>query len=156
MEVRSILRGQRSLRRGRSSHQNGIYHVTTCTANREPVFARLFFGRCVVQAMRYEDARKFTRTLAFVVMPDHLHWLLQLIGPRSLSDCMRNVKAASSRDINQQRSIPDAVWQRGFHDHAIRRDEDLLAVARYIIANPLRAGIVTRIGDYPLWDARWL
>jgi hypothetical protein len=29
-------------------------------------------------------------------------------------------------------------------------------MARYIIANPLRAGLVDRIGDYPLWDAMWL
>ncbi|MGH8412134.1 MAG: REP-associated tyrosine transposase, partial [Pseudomonas sp.] len=38
----------------------------------------------------------------------------------------------------------------------IRRDEDLPAVARYIVANPLRAGLVEKIGDYPLWDAVWL
>ena len=42
------------------------------------------------------------------------------------------------------------------HDRALRRDEDLLAVARYIVANPLRAGLVRRVGDYPLWDAVWL
>jgi len=29
-------------------------------------------------------------------------------------------------------------------------------MARYIVANPLRAGLVERIGDYPLWDATWL
>jgi len=30
------------------------------------------------------------------------------------------------------------------------------ATARYIVANPLRAGLVERLGDYPLWDAVWL
>jgi len=49
-----------------------------------------------------------------------------------------------------------SVWQDGFHDHALRREEDLKEVARYIIANPVRAGLVTRVGDYPLWDACWL
>jgi hypothetical protein len=29
-------------------------------------------------------------------------------------------------------------------------------LARYIIANPIRAGLVERAGDYPLWDACWL
>ena len=48
------------------------------------------------------------------------------------------------------------VWQRGFYDHAIRREENLRNVARYIVANPLRAGLVQQIGDYPLWDAIWL
>jgi putative transposase len=51
---------------------------------------------------------------------------------------------------------PHRLWQKGYHDRAIRREEDLLAVARYIVANPLRAGLVKRVGDYPLWDAVWL
>jgi hypothetical protein len=38
----------------------------------------------------------------------------------------------------------------------LRKDEDLQTVARYIVANPLRAGLVEKIGDYPLWDAIWL
>jgi hypothetical protein len=33
---------------------------------------------------------------------------------------------------------------------------DLQSVARYIVANPLRAGLVKHLGDYPLWDAIWL
>jgi hypothetical protein len=38
----------------------------------------------------------------------------------------------------------------------LRREEDVLSVARYIVVNPLRAGLVARVGDYPLWDAVWL
>jgi hypothetical protein len=38
----------------------------------------------------------------------------------------------------------------------LRRDEDLRAVARYVILNPVRAGLVQRVGDYPHWDAVWL
>lgn len=47
-----------------------------------------------------------------------------------------------------------AVWQAGFFDHSIRQDEDLRANTRYIIANPLRAGLCAQVGDYPWWDAR--
>lgn len=48
------------------------------------------------------------------------------------------------------------VWQRTYHDHALRREEDLRAAARYVVANPLRAGLAEGIGDYPFWDAAWL
>jgi hypothetical protein len=48
------------------------------------------------------------------------------------------------------------VWQGGFRDHAVRHEEYLAALARYIVANPLRAGLVEPIGDYPHWDAAWL
>ena len=48
------------------------------------------------------------------------------------------------------------MWARSFHDHALRRDENLLTVARYIVANPIRAGLVRRVGEYPFWNAVWL
>jgi hypothetical protein len=48
------------------------------------------------------------------------------------------------------------VWDRGFHDHALRRDEDMRNVARYIVANPLRAGLVGNVLDYPYWNCVWL
>jgi len=41
-------------------------------------------------------------------------------------------------------------------DHALRSDEDLRAVARYVIANPVRAGLAQRVGGYPFWDAVWI
>jgi hypothetical protein len=48
------------------------------------------------------------------------------------------------------------VWQPGYFDRALRAEEDVREVARYIVANPLRAGLCRQIGDYPLWDALWL
>jgi len=89
-------------------------------------------------------------------MPDHLHWLFQLQERLTLAQAIKQLKARSALRINGLLGRQGPVWQRGDYDHAIRRDEDLRAVARYIIANPLRAGLVQQIGDYPLWDANWL
>jgi len=121
------------------------------------VFSSISAGRIVVReimrSVRYGD----TDTLAFVVMPDHLHWLLSLTGGRTLSSIVGAVKRHSARQINEQYSRDGSpVWQRGFYDHALRRDEDIIHAARYVVANPLRTGLVSRIGDYPLWDAVWL
>ena len=88
---------------------------------------------------------------------DHIHWLFSLAEDISLTSVVAGMKRHSARQINdliEYRGRP--VWQRGFHDHALRRDEDVIHVARYIVANPLRAGLVSRIGDYSLWDAAWL
>jgi len=73
-----------------------------------------------------------------------------LLGSHNLSAVMQSVKGLSAKKIGRP------IWQDGFHDHALRREEDLKATARYIVANPLRAGLVERIGDYPHWDAIWL
>lgn len=50
------------------------------------------------------------------------------------------------------------LWQRGYYDHAIRKDEDAWAAARYIINNPIRACLAVSIGDYPYWSVceEWL
>ena len=68
----------------------------------------------------------------------------------ALSVVVRAVKAVTAKKLG------GALWQCGFHDHALRREEDLLGVARYVVANPVRAGLVARVGDYPHWDAIWL
>jgi len=150
------VKGVRALRQGRFSGHNHNYHVTTCTREREPIFLDLTLGRTVVRSLKREDDAGHTKTLAFVVMPDHLHWLVQLTGTRSLSVSVNTIKSFASRSINQIIGRSGPVWQKGFYDHALRVEEDLAAVARYIVANPLRAGLTRSVSDYPLWDAIWI
>lgn len=90
-----------------------------------------------MQVLRKESPR--ATTLAFVIMPDHLHWLLQLEHETNLSAVMRTMKTVSGRKINQRFNRAGRLWQPGFHDHALRKEEELKETARYIIANPLRA-----------------
>jgi putative transposase len=144
------------LRRGRVSEPGRIYLLTTVTRDRRPVFADFQLARLTIGVLRECDALHLTETLAFVLMPDHLHWLFALRGA-SLTASARRFKSSSSRIVNLasgQTGTP--LWQTGFHDHALRREEDLHAIARYIVANPLRAGLVRTVRDYPHWDALWL
>ena len=41
------------------------------------------------------------------------------------------------------------LWQEGYYDRVLRPEESEAMVARYIIENPVRAGLVTRPSDYP-------
>ena len=88
-------------------------------------------------------------------MPDHIHLLLQL-GETELSVVMKRLKARTAIALNREIGRRGRFWAKGFHDHALRKEEDLLAVSRYIVANPLRAGLVKSVSDYPYWDAVWL
>ena len=73
-----------------------------------------------------------------------------------------NLGGALAGGIGGQRVIGGIVFSEGeplrfaVDGRGRRLYEDVRAVARYIIANPLRAGLCERIGDYPLWDAAWL
>ena len=88
-------------------------------------------------------------------MPDHWHGLIEL-GNEPLSLAVRRAKAITSRQWKPAHATPERLWAQGFHDHALRKEEDLLQLARYIVANPLRADLAKRVGDYPFWNAIWL
>lgn len=67
------------------------------------------------------------------------------------------LKKAIATSVNVARDTAGArVWQTGFYDRAIRSDEDVADVARYIVANPIRAGLVKSVREYSWWDAVWL
>ena len=138
------------LRKGRHSQAGGVYLISKVTAQRQPVFSDFFAARRLVQTIHHPDIASRTQTLAYVVMPDHLHWLLQLGDTDLLSQCVQRFKSMSTK------ALQPALWQRGFHDRAVRNEEDLPAIARYIVANPVRAGLVSRVGAYPHWDAVWV
>jgi REP element-mobilizing transposase RayT len=145
----------RQLRTGRYSGGHHLYLLTTVVHNRSRILADWRLGRLVVDEFRLAEEEGAARSLAWVVMPDHFHWLIEL-HDSTLSTLMRRAKSRSAHSINRALGRQCQVWQKGFHDRALRSEEDIKAVARYIVANPLRAGLVRRMGDYPLWDAIWL
>ncbi|MDO8437143.1 MAG: transposase [Nitrosomonadaceae bacterium] len=147
--------GNAALRRGRYSEPNRIYLVTACTHHRAPLFQDWRAGRLVVAEMRRLHELSQVESLAWVVMPDHWHWLLQLGEMIDLAQVMNVIKGRSAMAVNRSLGRTGPVWQRGYHDHALRHDEDVRVVARYVIANPVRAGLVAHVGEYPLWDAVW-
>jgi REP element-mobilizing transposase RayT len=144
----------KDLRKGRHSEPGRIYLITTVTHHRVPWFHDLRAARTLIQVLHAKP--RSAQTLAFVVMPDHLHWLMSRAGSASLDTVMQSVKSVSSHRINRLFDRRGALWQPGFHDHALRREEDLVPTARYVVANPIRAGLVRSVGDYPHWDAAWL
>jgi putative transposase len=161
----------KELRKGRVSISGQIYLVTTTTLDRRPVFADFRLGRVLVNTMRHHAENGDVESLAFVIMADHFHWLFTLTGQCPLSKLIGQVKGAAAHQINHawdDQIAADAaptdapmkrlgpIWQKGFHDRALRREENIRSVARYMVMNPVRAGIVKRIWDYPLWDAVWV
>ncbi|WP_295448563.1 transposase [uncultured Thiodictyon sp.] len=139
----------RNLRLGRYSELGRAYHVTTTTLHQAAVFADFLAARTLIQCLKSSDDLARSETLAFVVMPTHLHWLF-VLKAGNLAEVVGAVKSVSAHRLGRR------LWQPGYFDHGIRRDEDLRGVARYIIANPVRARLVEQVGDYPHWDAMWL
>ncbi|WP_295514666.1 transposase [uncultured Pseudomonas sp.] len=145
-----------ALRRGRVSLPGQLYLLTSTTMDRRPLFAD--FHLACAAARAFNDLRLLgdAQLLAWVLMPDHVHWLVSLGERFSLEELVLRLKSASARRVNAARQTHGALWAPAYHDHALRAGEDVQEVARYIVANPVRAGLVRRVGDYPFWDAVWL
>ncbi len=94
--------------------------------------------------------------LAWVLMPDHWHGLIRLGEGDELSARIGWVKAESARRLRKAHPCLSGIWARAYHDRALRAEEDLIAAARYLVMNPVCAGLVPQPGDYPYWDAVWL
>lgn len=153
---RYVSGGHVILRRGRVSLPHQIYLVTTTTHGRSKFFVNFTAARVAASCFENKTLLGDATMLAWVLMPDHVHWLLQLGEHDKLSIIVNRLKSASSRQANQALGRAGRIWSPAYHDHALRAEEDLQATARYIVANPVRAGLVQHVGDYPFWDAIWV
>ena len=143
------------LLKGRHSESGRIYLLTTVTEQRRPIFRDFHLGRLVVNQLRHAHDEGIANSIAWVVMPDHCHWLVELHS-KTLGELMCRIKSRSSVAVNEAAQSRTRLWQKGYHDRVLRKEDDLKAAARYLIKNPIRAQLTTRIGDYPLWDACWV
>ncbi len=90
-----------NLLKGRISEANRVYLITVCSENRLPWFQDIDCGHLVVKQMRLLEQQQSVWSLAWVVMPDHVHWLLQLGDKRSLSQVIRTFKGRTAIELNR-------------------------------------------------------
>ncbi len=148
--------GHVALRRGRVSLPGQVYLVTFTTDARRLLFTQFWTGAVAAAAMVDPRVWRDAKLLAWVLMPDHWHGLVQLGERDSLDRVVQRLKTNSARRVRQEANVEYRVWAPGYHDHALRKEEGVRAAARYVIGNPVRASLVGRLGDYPFWDAVWV
>jgi len=125
------------------------YFLTVCTDRRHRAFEDLEFGQwSVSQLLQQAQSRRFA-VVAYCLMPDHAHLLLQ--GQSDDADLKRMVLSWNTLTGHQWRQRAGRrLWQTGYYDHVLRDGESMLGVARYILMNPVRAGLVANAEGYAL------
>jgi len=133
-----------------------IHHVVVATRRRQRYFEP--FASACAASRAFTDPRSLgdAKLLAWVLMPEHAHWLLQLGSREGVSQVVQRMKGRSGRAVNRLRGEKRPVWASSWEDRALGDDEDARSVARFIVRNPLRAGMVRTLADYPFWDAAWV
>lgn len=86
--------------------------------------------------------------LAHCFMPDHLHAALE--GRAAESDDRRFIaRMKQYTGFYFRREFSERLWQRYGYEHVIRDDESTRQVIRYVLENPIRAGLVLDVSEYP-------
>lgn len=124
------------------------YFVTMCCRDRQPHFRTASVAVCVrAQLLRTALDCQFA-VPAYTFMPDHLHFLVEGLSDvadfRRFASLMRRRSSAGLWAPHRK-----GLWQDGYYERILRRDEDSVHVCHDILNNPVRAGLVTSWCDYP-------
>lgn len=124
------------------------YFLTIGTRDRlEPFRDDAIVATTLFHVRRIAAEERFA-VLAYCLMPDHAHFLVE--GLTDQSDFRRFVKRAK-RHSGAAYAIrcKKPLWQEGYYERVLRRDTDAREVARYVLWNPVRAGLVSAPTEYP-------
>ncbi len=125
-----------------------VCSVTIAVKARVPLFADAAVAAAVVAMLPGQVTRTGVSVHAFCVMPDHVHLVL---SPSLDCDIVRFV--GQFKNLAQRAAwrhgVVGAFWQTGFWDHFVRRDEQAANAIRYVLDNPVRAGLVADASEYP-------
>jgi REP element-mobilizing transposase RayT len=105
-------------------------------------------GREVVQQLLSSAGKLEFSVLAYCVMPDHIHALVESRSDTAdFQTFVKHFKQVNGFAFRKQTS--QFLWQPGYHEHILRNDQTTETVIRYVLESPLRAGLATVLGEYP-------
>ena len=124
------------------------YSLTFCTDHRRRTFVNSDVVELVESQILRAASEKSFAVIAYCFMPDHLHLLAE--GKTDDADARRFIGLAKQYSgYYYKKEFNDGLWQRYGFERVLRSDEGTRDVVRYILQNPVRAGLVTKAEDYP-------
>lgn len=145
-----------------------IYYITTVVYNRLPIFTRPSFVIPLIDSLNFYRYKQEFKLLGYVIMPDHVHFIIWPFGGATVSDIMRDYKKFTSVRLIRQAEVENItewttafeqageetgrsdnkVWQDSYWDENVYTRRFLLQKLNYVYRNPLRAGLVEHPADY--------
>jgi putative transposase len=129
-----------------------LYHALNRGNNRAPVFFEADDYRAFLQALAQTQQRYPFQLYGYCLLPNHFHLLLAPATGQSISRIVQSLTVAHTWHYHKAHASSGHVWQGRFKSPVIQSDEHALTVLRYIESNPLRAGLVADLANYP-WSS---
>ena len=122
---------------------DSTYFITLCCQTRGPDQLCLASASTkLLAAVRHYHEQQRWHVSLWLLMPDHLHALVSCPRNEALARVVATWKRFTAREAG-------IVWQKGFFDHRLRRDESFEEKAYYIRMNPVRKGLVAQPEAWP-------
>ena len=130
--------------------QNGAYFITICTKDKKPLLCCVG-ANCVrpllsgIGQLVENEIFILSETYAgvgvdkFIIMPNHLHMIITIDcggGRTQFAPTITRIIKQFKGIITKQIGL--SIWQRSYHDHIIRNEEDYLRIWQYIDENPVK------------------
>jgi REP element-mobilizing transposase RayT len=133
-----------------AGHYIGLnaYFLTAITHHRQPAFRVDNVARDVIGQLLQCAAQFDFVVPAYCLMPDHAHVLFKAQAATcNFLDCAASWRGRTAS--TWKRMAGTRLWQEGYWDRILRSDDDERCCAAYIVSNPVRAGLVNSVADYP-------
>ncbi len=135
----------------RIEYPGAIYHVTSRGDRREAIYRDDDDRRLHLAVIEQTMLRFDAQVLAYCLMGNHYHLVLHT-RQANLSRLMRHLNGVFTQAINRRHELAGHVFQGRFKAILVDRDAYLLALCRYVERNPVAAGVVMSVADWP-WSS---
>jgi len=128
---------------------NIIISFTLCIKGRKELFCNPNVFNKLESILKEQLKAYNCRAYIYLFMPDHVHLLLGGNDENSdIKKCLDSFKQKSGFWL--YKNFPEYKWQKDYYDHILRKNEDLAVQMKYILNNPVRAGIVDNWKEYKM------
>jgi putative transposase len=129
----------------------GLYHVTSRGDRREAIYRNEQDRADWLQVLGEVCSRFNWRCHAYCEMTNHYHFVVET-PDANLCEGMRQLNGVYTQTTNRRHGLVGHLFQGRFKAILVERDSYLLELARYVVLNPVRAGMVREASDWP-WSS---
>lgn len=130
------------------------YHAVLDEGRGACVLRRPDIATLVQDSLLHYDGSHY-RLLAWVIMPNHVHIIVELVPGHALPAIVRDWKSFSAYQINHLLQSEGKLWSRDYFDRYMRNEAHLQQAITYAEYNPVKAGLVQTPEEWPFGSACW-
>jgi putative transposase len=123
-----------------------IFFATTKTSLGKRLLQSERNANLLIDVLRSLVAERFFTLHDFVIMPDHIHLLIEVNEGMTIEKAMQMIKGRFSYRLSHEFNYKGEVWQRGFSEVQVLGKESFRKHVEYISQNPVKEGLV-RVGE---------